>query len=67
MEHQSTTGEVARRLGVSVSYLRKLETLEVTPPARRLARFRVYTVAEVEALRRILDDRRRDRRQKIAA
>ncbi len=53
-----TSGEAARQLGVSTSLLRKLEALEVTPPARRLARFRIYTPEEIEALRRIIADRR---------
>lgn len=53
-----TSGEVARQLGVSVSLLRKLEALEVTPPAQRIARFRIYSPAEVEELRRIINDRR---------
>ncbi len=53
-----TSGEAARQLGVSVAFLRKLEALEVTPPARRLARFRIYTVEEVEALRQVIAERR---------
>jgi len=53
-----TSGEVARQLGVSVSLLRKLEALEVTPPAQRIARFRVYNEIEVEQLRRVIADRR---------
>ena len=53
-----TSGEVARQLGVSVSLLRKLEALEVTPPAQRIARFRIYSPAEVEELRRIIAGRR---------
>lgn len=57
-EPMLTSGEVARQLGVSVSLLRKLETQQVTPPARRLSRFRIYTNEEVETLRRIITDRR---------
>ncbi len=53
-----TSGEVARQLGIRTSLIRKLEALEVTPPARRLSRFRVYSPDEIEALRRILADRR---------
>ncbi len=68
MEHQITSGQAAQRLGVSVSLLRKLETLEVTPPARRLARFRVYTSDELETIERLLADRRHARTsQKVAA
>ena len=58
IEPMLTSGEVARQLGVSVSLLRKLETQQVTPPARRLSRFRIYTADEVEELRRIIADRR---------
>ena len=53
-----TSGQVAKELGVSVSLLRKLEALEVTPPARRLSRFRVYSIEEIEVLRQILEQRR---------
>ena len=53
-----TSGQAAKQLGVSVSLLRKLEALEVTPQARRLARFRVYDETEVEQLRQIITDRR---------
>ncbi len=53
-----TSGEAARQLGVSTSLLRKLEALEVTPPARRLSRFRIYTVDEIEALRQVITERR---------
>ncbi len=53
-----TSGEVARQLGVSVSLLRKLEALEVTPPAQRIARFRIYSPTEVEELKRIIAERR---------
>jgi len=68
IEPMLTSGQVARQLGVSVSLLRKLEELEVTPPARRLSRFRVYTPGEVETIRRILADRRHARTsQKVAA
>jgi DNA-binding transcriptional MerR regulator len=58
IEPMLTSGEVARQLGVSVSLLRKLETQQVTPPARRLSRFRIYTADEVETLRRIIANRR---------
>lgn len=53
-----TSGEAAKELGVSVSLLRKLEALQLTPPARRLSRFRVYTNGEVEMLRQIIEQRR---------
>ncbi len=53
-----TSGEAARQLGVSTSLLRKLEGIGVTPPARRLSRFRIHSPAEVEALGRIIAERR---------
>lgn len=53
-----TSGEAAKQLGVSVSLLRKLEALEVTPPARRLSRFRIYTMDEIEELRQVIANRR---------
>jgi DNA-binding transcriptional MerR regulator len=55
---QITSGEVARALGISTSLIRKLELEGVTPPARRLARFRIYSPSEVETLRQILEQRR---------
>jgi DNA-binding transcriptional MerR regulator len=53
-----TSGEAAKQLGISVSLIRKLEYIGVTPPARRLSRFRVYTPEELEALRRVIEERR---------
>jgi len=58
MPELMSSGEAARRLDVSVSFLRKLEQIGVTPPARRLSRFRIYSPAEVEALGRIIAERR---------
>ncbi len=58
MEIVKTSGEVAQELGVSVSLLRKLEYIGVTTPARRLNRFRVYSLQEIEALRRVIEERR---------
>ncbi len=55
---QITSGEAARMLGISTSLIRKLELEGVTPPARRLARFRVYTTGEVDTLRQIIEQRR---------
>lgn len=55
---QMTAGEAAKRLGVSWGLLWKLEHLGLTPPARRIGRFRVYSDGEIEVLRRILADRR---------
>jgi len=45
---------------VSVSFLRKLETIGVTQPARRLAGFdrRFYSAEDVERLREVIADRR---------
>lgn len=53
-----STGEAAKRLGCSTSMLRKVERLGLAPPAARVAERRVYTVADVEALRRLLAERR---------
>lgn len=58
VEEMMTSGEAAKRLGVSWALLWKLEHLGVTPPARRLGRFRVYSSGEIEALRAILEQRR---------
>lgn len=55
---QMTAGEAAKRLGVSWGLLWKLEHLGVTPPARRIGRFRVYSDGEIEVLRQIIADRR---------
>jgi len=58
VEQQITSGEAARMLGISTSLIRKLELTGVTPKARRLSRFRVYSPIEVEELRKIITDRR---------
>ncbi len=60
MSGMVSTGEAARQLGVSMSLLRKLESIGVTPPAQRIAGLdrRVYTPIEVEELRKIIADRR---------
>ena len=60
MSQVMSTGTVAKALGVSTSLLRKLEKDGVTPPAQRISGLdrRVYTEVEVEALRRIISDRR---------
>lgn len=57
-ETMVTSGEAAKRLGVSTALIRKLETIGVTPPARRLSRFRVYDDAEIERLRQTIEARR---------
>jgi len=60
MPEMSSVGEAARRLGVSPSFLRKLEWTGVTAPAQRVggdAR-RVYTPDEIEQLRQVIADRR---------
>ena len=53
-----TSGEVAKELGISTSLIRKLELTGVTPKARRLSRFRIYSPVEIEELRKIIADRR---------
>jgi len=53
-----TSGEVAKELGISTSLIRKLELTGVTPKARRLSRFRIYSPVEVEELRKIIAGRR---------
>lgn len=58
METVKTSGQVAEELGISVSLIRKLEYTGVTTPARRLSRFRVYDDKEIEALRKIIEERR---------
>ncbi len=58
MTDSVTSGEAAKRLGVSVALLRKLEANCITPPARRLSRFRIYTDDEIERLRKVIDERR---------
>lgn len=60
---QWTINEAAKKLGVSVASMRRFEDAGITPPARRLARFRVYDTEELEQLRRILDERRQARRR----
>ncbi len=44
-------GEAARRLGVSVTYLRRLEREEKIPAARRDLNGRVYAEHEIALLR----------------
>ena len=61
MEQQITSGEAARMLGISTSLIRKLELTGVTPKARRLSRFRVYSPIEVEFLRHLLAQRKANR------
>ncbi len=60
MSQVMSTGTVARALGVSTSLLRHLERIGVTPPAQRIAGLdrRMYSPVEVEALRKIIADRR---------
>jgi len=58
VEQQITSGEAARMLGISTSLIRKLELTGVTPKARRLSRFRIYSPVEVEELRKIIAERR---------
>ncbi len=60
MTDMVSTGEAARQLGVSMSLLRKLESIGVTAPARRIAGLdrRVYTGTDLEVLRRIIEERR---------
>ncbi|MGI8405485.1 MAG: MerR family transcriptional regulator [Thermomicrobiales bacterium] len=55
-----STGEVAKQLGVSVSFLRKLELVGASPPAQRIAGLdrRVYRPEDVEALRQVIAERR---------
>ncbi len=50
-----TSGDVARELGVSVEYLRRLEREGKIPKAKRLLNSRrVYTQDDLERLREIL-------------
>jgi DNA-binding transcriptional MerR regulator len=60
MTELMSSGQAAKQLGVSVSLLRKLERIGATPPAQRLVGLdrRLYSHAEVEALRRVIADRR---------
>ena len=60
MPELMSSGEAARRLGVSPSLLRKLEWTGVTTPAQRVGGDvrRVYTPEEVEELRPIIAERR---------
>jgi DNA-binding transcriptional MerR regulator len=60
MPELMSSGEAARRLDVSVSFLRKLETIGATEPARRLAGFdrRFYSAEDVERLRQVIAKRR---------
>jgi predicted DNA-binding transcriptional regulator AlpA len=45
-ERMMTSGEVAKQLGISTGWIRRLELEGEIPPARRLSRFRVYTLEE---------------------
>ena len=58
-----SVGGAAAALGVSPSTLRVWERRGVTPPAARLggSNRRVYDVADLEALRTVAEDRRRQR------
>jgi len=69
MSEQVMTGEAAKMLGVSTGWIRRLELDGEIPPARRLSRFRIYTPAEVEYLRHLLEQRKanRQQRRKVAA
>lgn len=67
IERQMTSGEAAKRLGISTGWIRRLELEGEIPPTRRLSRFRIYTVEEVEQLRKFLEERRASRRRAIAA
>ena len=60
MTQVMSTGQAARELGVSPSLLRKLERIGAAPPAQRIMGLdrRLYSAQEVEALRKILADRR---------
>lgn len=64
-----SVGGAAKRLGVSPSFLRKLEYTGVTLPARRISGSdrRVYTTEEVDQLRTFLEERRASRRRETAA
>jgi len=66
VEQQITSGEAARMLGISTSLIRKLELTGVTPKARRLSRFRVYSPIEVEFLRHLLAQRKANRSKRGA-
>lgn len=63
-----STGGAAKELGVSQGQLRKLERLGITAPAHRLAGSdrRVYDARQMDALRRILSDRRHARTRQTA-
>jgi excisionase family DNA binding protein len=67
IERQMTSGEAAKRLGISTGWIRRLELEGEIPPARRLSRFRIYTEEEVEQLRKFLEERRESRRRPTAA
>lgn len=60
MSDMVSTGIAAKQLGVSVSLLRKLESIGVTAPARRVAGVdrRVYTSEDIEELRQVIANRR---------
>lgn len=62
MSEEFTITEAAKRLGVSNSWIRRLDLDGEIPPARRLSRFRIYDAAEVEQLRELLDRRKANRR-----
>ena len=64
MGEQVTSGEAAKMLGVSTSWIRRLELDGEIPPARRLSRFRIYTPVEVEFLRSLLAQRKADRQRR---
>jgi len=62
-------GGVATRLSVSPSLIRKLENHGVIPPAARLegSDRRVYQVADVDAIRQVIEARRRSPQREVAA
>ncbi len=59
-----SSGHVAQALGISLSYLRKLERTGITPPAQRVAGLdrRIYRREEIEDIRRLLAERRKNGR-----
>ncbi len=67
MDNMLTSGQVAKELGISWSLLWKLEDLGVTSPARRVGRWRVYSPEDVEALRKIIEERRASSSRQMAA
>lgn len=60
MSQVMSIGQAARELGVSPSLVRKLEQIGAAPPAQRIAGLdrRLYSIEDVEQLRRVIADRR---------